>query len=188
MRDRLHTAIAAHQPVELDPAGHTAAGVMILIEGPPEAERLVFQVRTHTVRHHRGEISFPGGRRDPEDPDLMATALRETHEEVGVPPEAVRILGQLDDTVTRSTNYLIRPYVGLVEAGASASVVARREVSELLHIPIAQLMDPACHIWWVEDRAGTIETTPAYQFNDHVIWGATARILGQFLQLVEGTA
>jgi 8-oxo-dGTP pyrophosphatase MutT (NUDIX family) len=185
VRERIRSALATRRPVEIPVGDRRAAGVLLLLEGGPGDERIVFQVRTQTVRHHRGEISFPGGRHDPDDLSLLHTALRETHEEVGVPPEAVAILGQLDDTFTRGSNYLIRPFVGLVEEGVHATVTAQREVSELLRVPVAHLLDPASHIWKVTDWQGQMETTPAYEYGEHVIWGATARMLGQFLGLIE---
>ena len=184
--DRIRSALSGYRPIELPIGDRVAAGVLILLEGPPSAARLVFQLRTHTVRHHRGEISFPGGRRDAADASLLHTALRETHEEVGVPPDAVTVLGQLDDTTTMASNYLIRPFVGVVPEGVEATVAARREVSELLHVPLDHLLDPGSRVWKVVDRDGRAEATPAYQFEEHVIWGATARMLGQFLGLIEG--
>lgn len=187
MSEAIRAALAAMRPTELTlDDGFTAAGVLVLLEASPDGERVLFQVRTHTVRHHQGEISFPGGRRDPGDASLLHTALRETHEEVGVPPEAVAVLGQLDDTVTRGSRYLIRPYVGLMASGVQATVAARREVSELLSVPVAHLLDPSSRAWKVVDRDGQVEATPAYQYGEHLIWGATARILGQFLGIVEG--
>lgn len=187
MTEVIRTALAMLRPNELPlDEGFTAAGVLLLLEGGRGDERILFQVRTHTVRHHQGEISFPGGRRDPGDASLLHTALRETHEEVGVPPEAVAVLGQLDDTVTRGSRYLIRPYVGVMAEGVQATVAARREVSALLSVPLAHLLDPQSRAWKVVDRDGQVEATPAYQYGEHLIWGATARILGQFLGLVEG--
>ena len=77
----------------------------------------VFTERREDLRRHPGEISFPGGRREPQDPDLLSTALRETHEEIGLPPDRVELLGALQPTPTFVTNYAIYPFVGLIDAG-----------------------------------------------------------------------
>jgi 8-oxo-dGTP pyrophosphatase MutT (NUDIX family) len=84
---------------------------------PDAALHAVFTKRRDDLKRHAGEISFPGGRRDPEDPDLAATALRETHEELGLPPDAVEIVGALPPTPTFVTNYAVYPFVGLIEPG-----------------------------------------------------------------------
>lgn len=188
MRDLLIAAVSRHQAVELPLDGRVSSAVMVLVEGRPGEERLVFQVRTQTVRVHKGEISFPGGRRDPEDADLRATALRETHEEVGVPPEAVSVLGVLDDTPTVGSNHMIRPFVGLLAPEVLPAITAQREVHELLSVPLVHLLDPSNHVWRPVERDGVVEASPAFAYGEHVIWGATARILTQFLSLLRGSA
>lgn len=160
------------------------AGVLLLIREFDGADCVVFQQRTHRVRHHKGEISLPGGGRDPGDATLLHTALRETHEEIGVPPEAVEVLGQLDDTVTQTSNYLVRPYVGLLAAGADVGVAAPREVDALLHVPLEHLLQPGTLGWLPVEDGGVHLLTPAYWYGDQAIWGATARILGSFFALL----
>lgn len=188
-RDHARRALAAHQPRELALEDRRAAGVLVLIHEVEGADHIVFQQRTHGVRHHKGEISFPGGARDPEDADLLATALRETHEEIGVTAELVDVFGQLDDTETYGSNYLIRPYVGAVAEGIAVTFVeAEREVRELLHVPLEHLLSPVARTWKVAERAGTMESTPSYTYGDTEIWGATARMLGQFLELLDPEA
>jgi len=162
------------------------SAVMLLLLGEQGDERIVFQVRTQTVRHHKGEISLPGGRRDPGDPSFLHTALRETQEEVGIPPEAVTVLGALDDVVTIGSSHLIRPYVGEVQPGVQPSIAAEREVHQLLEVPLGYLRTEECRVWKPVQREGVVEATPAYEYHGHVIWGATARILDQFMEVVEG--
>ncbi len=185
MRDRVRDAIRAHTAQPLDLEGRRDAAVLVLLHSIDEVEHLLLQVRTSTVKHHRGEISFPGGRRDSADVTLLDTALRETHEEIGVPPEMVEVFGALDDTETRASNYRVRPYVGAIRPGFDAFFHAEREVSELLQVPLAHLLDPANHIWKAVDQDGELVPSRAYQFGEHVIWGATARVLVQFLALIE---
>src|SRR5918995_1865703 len=95
----------------------------------------VFTERRGALRRHAGEISFPGGRREPHDADLLATALRETHEEIGLPPERVELLGALQPTPTFVTDYAIYPFVGLIEPGF-AWVLAEAEVGRVLELPL----------------------------------------------------
>lgn len=184
MRDRIRRAIQAHAPQPMPLEGRRDSAVLLLLHQVDDVEHVLLQVRTSAVVHHRGEISFPGGRRDPADVSLLQTALRETHEEIGVPPHAVEVFGTLDDTDTRVSNYRIRPFVGAVTAGFDAFVSAEREVSDLLRVPLSHLLDPANQVWKAVEQGGAVTATPAYQFRDHVIWGATARVLAQFLGLV----
>ena len=184
LRDRVRQALADHEPNELEVGNLRASGVLFLLHEHQGEDHLVFQQRTHTVRHHKGEISLPGGARDPEDIDLQATALRETHEEIGVAADLIEIYGQLDDTETR-TGYLIRPYVGAAPNGVAIEFTeAVREVTELIHVPVSHLLSEESHGWKAIDRDGQQATVPGYTWEDHVIWGATARMLGQFLQLL----
>lgn len=188
MRDRVREALLARRPLELPLEGRRDSAVLLLLHQIEGVEHVLLQVRTSTVQHHRGEISFPGGRRDTVDITLLDTALRETHEEIGVPPEMVDILGALDDTDTRVSNYRIRPFVGAVTPGFDAFLRAEREVSALLRVPLPHLLDPAHQVWKAVEQDGVVSATPAYQFDEHVIWGATARVLGQFLSLIEPAA
>lgn len=189
VRDRARRVLAQHQPRELSLEDRRPAGVLLLLHHVEGADHIVFQQRTQGVRHHKGEISFPGGARDPEDTTLLDTALRETHEEIGVPPDLVEVYGQLDDTETFVSNYLVRPFVGAAPADVELTFVeAEREVRELLHVPVEHLLSEEARIWKVAERDGVTESSPAYGFEDSVIWGATARMLGQFLGLLDPAA
>ena len=155
---------------------------LLLKEG--EWHVLVTQ-RTQTVEHHKGQISFPGGACDPDDADLLATALRETFEEVGVPPEAVEVLGTLDDIQT-ITSFVVTPFVGVIPH-PFAYRLNRREVAAVVEVPLSFLRDPA-HLrmeqWEVEGR---VLDMPFWDYGPYTIWGATARVLKGFLDLVYGT-
>ncbi len=186
--DGTRRALADHGPRALPLDGRREAAVMLLLYPHEDHDCVVFQLRTHHVAHHRGEISLPGGSRDPEDASLRHTALRETYEEIGVPPEAVEVLGRLDDTVTRGSNYRITPFVGVVDstAGAVASARAVREVTSLIYVPVAHLLAAESRAWKVVDQDGVPSATPAFRFDEHLIWGATARIVTQFVSLLGG--
>ena len=179
----LSLVFASYRPLERPLGDLRPSAVMLLLVGEPGREDVVFQVRTHTVRHHKGEISLPGGRRDEADESYLHTALRETEEEVGVPAEAVHVLGALDDVETIGSRHLIRPYVGVLASGVTPRITAAREVHALLHVPLAHLRAEDSHIWKVAQGPGGPEAQRAFDYQGHVIWGATARIVGQFLDL-----
>lgn len=158
------------------------AGVLILLY-PKDGELLtLLNKRTDLVEHHKGEISFPGGARDPEDTTILDTALRETSEEMGVKAEDVEILGQLDQVATL-THFVITPFVGAIPSPYLFKV-SEMEIAEVLEVPLSSLLDRAN--WREEVRLGPdgLNRNYAYAYGKHLIYGATARILSQFLELV----
>ena len=167
---------------EIDDPALAPAGVMILIY-PKDGEYCVLlNKRSERVEHHKGEISFPGGGRDPEDESLEATALRETHEEMGVRPEDIRVLGRVDDMATRS-RFLMRPYVGTIPYPYPFRPF-EAEVAEVIEVPLSVLMDDASFREEVRIEDGELAISPAYAYDGHVVFGATARVLRQFLDLL----
>jgi 8-oxo-dGTP pyrophosphatase MutT (NUDIX family) len=147
--------------------------------GEPHA---VFTRRGTGLRRHAGEISFPGGRRDPEDAGLKDTALREAEEEIGLPRTDVRLLGELPPTSTFVTNYVIHPFVGLIPAGLAWRMSAT-EVDAVLELPLRALRESRTRTRM--ERRGISFETDAYILDEHLIWGATARILEHLLERVE---
>lgn len=149
----------------------------------------VFTKRGTGLRRHPGEISFPGGRRDPQDADLSDTALREAEEEIGLARAEVRLLGQLEPTPTWVTNYVIHPFVGLIPPGR-AWELSPQEVDAVLELPLRALREGRTRTRI--ERRGIEFETDAYMVNEHLIWGATARILENLLgkqeQLLNGSA
>ncbi len=138
----------------------------------------VFTKRRDDLRSHPGEISFPGGREDEDDVDLTATALREAHEEVGLPREAVQLLGALQPTPTLVTNFGIYPFVGLIEPGFQW-VAQAEEVADVLELPLAAVREGYARRRVV--RRNVAFRTDTYQVGDHLIWGATARMVSDLL-------
>ncbi|HEY2141192.1 MAG TPA: CoA pyrophosphatase [Solirubrobacteraceae bacterium] len=145
----------------------------------------IFTRRRADLRRHAGEISFPGGRQDPEDSSLEETALREAEEEIGLPRAEVSLLDSLPPTSTFVTNYLIHPFVGLVPAGL-AWTVSEREVDEVLELPLAALREGKTRTRL--ERRGIAFETNAYIVDKHLIWGATARILERLLERTQELA
>ena len=142
----------------------------------------VFTERRHDLRRHPGEISFPGGRRDPGE-ELMDTALREASEEIGLPPEAVEIAGALEPVGTFVTNYAIYPFVGVMEAGLEW-VIGETEVAQVLELSLDELVAGAGERRMV--RRGMAFRTHTFEVGGHLIWGATARILNDLLGRLAG--
>jgi len=142
----------------------------------------VFTRRRDDLKRHPGKISFPGGRQDPGE-TLVETALREAHEEIGLPPGAVDLLGALEPTPTFVTNYAIYPFVGLIEHGFEW-VMQEAEVAEVLELSLRDLV--AGHSIKRLVRRGMAFKTDVYEVGPHMVWGATARILADLLTRLEG--
>jgi 8-oxo-dGTP pyrophosphatase MutT (NUDIX family) len=169
------------EAAQLDVHGRTDAAVLVplfVLDGEPH---VVFTKRRDDMRRHPGEISFPGGREDHADDDLVATALREAHEEIGLPPDAVRVVGALQPTPTIATSYAVYPFVGLIEPGLEWTL-SPREVAEVLELSLRDLRAGYGRRRLV--RRGVPFRTDVYVVGDHLIWGATARILGDLLDRV----
>lgn len=147
---------------------------------------LLFTERSKHLRNHAGEISFPGGRREDADPTLLQTALRETHEEVGLAPEGVHIFGALASLPTY-TGFEITAYVAEFEASREL-VADPGEIHLLFEAPLSALRDPACHR--IEHREYQNRSYPLhfYDFDGHIIWGATGLLLHTLLEFLELSA
>jgi 8-oxo-dGTP pyrophosphatase MutT (NUDIX family) len=165
--------------VAIDVHGRTDSAVLVpLFQDAAGELHAVFTQRRDDLRRHAGEISFPGGRRDGEEP-LVETALREAHEEIGLAPDAVEIIGALEPTPTFVTSYAIYPFVGVIPAPAAAWAMSDAEVAEVLELPVSALRAGAGERRLV--RKGIPFRTPTYEVGPHLIWGATARIVGDLL-------
>jgi len=158
------------------------AAVLVPLFEKDASCHLLFTMRSHQVRHHRGQISFPGGAFDEEDADLKRTALREASEEIGLREKEVQVLGILDDIITTS-EFIVTPFVGVFPYPYPFKVNPF-EISELIEVPLAFLLDPGCFGEKEILDNGLKRIVESYQYQRHIIWGATARILKQFLDLI----
>lgn len=165
----------------VDPKLVPAAVALLLY--PKNGEYCVLlNKRSECVAHHKGEIAFPGGRKDPEDATLLDTALRETYEEMGIHPEDVEILGEVDDIPT-SSYFLMSTYVGTIPYPYQFK--PNNEVADVLEVPISAMMDPANTRDEAHIRNGKLISTPTYAYQGRLIYGATARVLRRFLELLD---
>lgn len=183
--DFVRQRITSYRPRRLDPDGRPPAAVLLPLYTKDGKLHLLFTRRTDLVEHHKGQISFPGGAADPGDRDLAHTALRETHEELGVAPEDVEIFGPIDDWITIS-DFLVTPYVGAITRPAPYPFRPHHlEVDELLEVPLYHLQnDENVVAEW--RRFGDQDIlTYSFHWGEHLIWGVTARILKHFLDLLE---
>jgi 8-oxo-dGTP pyrophosphatase MutT (NUDIX family) len=151
----------------------------LLKEGVPE---LLFTLRPAHLRRHAGQVSFPGGARDPGDPTPLHTALRETREELGVPEQSVEVLGMLDEIPTTS-EFRVIPYVGVLDPAVPLRPDAG-EIAELLEIPVAALQSPGVRRMEKRFYRGAEREVYFYEVGRHTIWGATARILKNLLEVL----
>jgi len=181
--ERIKRKLSEYQPKEVTAPDHRVpAAVLVPFFEKAGQLHLLFTKRTSDLRHHQGEICFPGGTREPADEDLRFTALRELNEELSIEPQDVEILGALDTIKTYSSFYLVAPYVGFLR-NVLKIVPNAMEVQEVLQIPFHDLLDPS--VFREEVRAVDGREIPIYyyQWKSHTIWGLTGRILKTLLDL-----
>lgn len=138
---------------------------------------VLLQRRASTLSSHAGQISFPGGRRDPEDSDIVATALREAQEETGLDPAGVEVLATIPELPLMVTNYRVTPVVGWWRAPTEVAAVDHAETVEVFRVPVAHLLDPANRFTTVLRRAGHVFRGPGFDVDGRTVWGFTAMIL-----------
>jgi 8-oxo-dGTP pyrophosphatase MutT (NUDIX family) len=180
MKELADLLLAPEDAVAVGGRGGTHAAVLLAVYGWPEEPGLIFTERRADLRRHAGEISFPGGRRDPGDADLGATALREAREEIDLDPAAVTVAGALTPVSTFVTDYLVHPFVGLVPHPAELGLTPNpTEVETVLTFSL-ELLREGYEMRRLLRRGIPIHT-PTYEVDGQLIWGATARILGDLL-------
>jgi 8-oxo-dGTP pyrophosphatase MutT (NUDIX family) len=161
-----------------------ASAVLIPIYRQDGEYHIVFIKRTMTVKEHKGQISFPGGTRDKDDKNLLDTALREAEEEIGLRREDVTLLGEMDDEITTTSNFIVTPFVAKIP-WPYRFTLNREEVEEVISIPIKALLDKTCCKPDTEVLDGKKVASFTYQYQSTLIWGATARILNKLLEIIK---
>jgi 8-oxo-dGTP pyrophosphatase MutT (NUDIX family) len=179
--DLRRVLLTTEDAMTLDVRGRTDAAVLVPLYLERGRLHAVFTKRHDDLRRHPGEISFPGGRYDEGEEDLRATALREAQEEIGLPPDAVELVGALQPTPTIATGYAVYPFVGLIEPGREWTPSVG-EVSEVLELPLTALLAGYARRRLI--RRGVPIRTDTYLVGDNLIWGATARILADLFDRI----
>jgi 8-oxo-dGTP pyrophosphatase MutT (NUDIX family) len=161
---------------------HEAAVLLLLYQRPDEWV-LPLTRRSETVQSHRGQVSLPGGAREPQDSTLAHTAVRETCEELGVSERNVQVIGALSPLYIPVSGFCVHPHVAYID-GVPLFRLRTEEVAEVLEAPLRQLLDPATRRVTARVRDGQHYHVPFYQLGNHEVWGATAMILGEFVALL----
>jgi 8-oxo-dGTP pyrophosphatase MutT (NUDIX family) len=182
MRERIRDYLAYRSIRRVYETGRVPSAVLVPVYLKNNGYYLIFTKRTDTVQHHKGQISFPGGRYEESDRTLQTTALRECEEEIGLPADMVEIVGELDSVVTVTSSYVVTPFVGFVTYPFSLKCHPA-EIDCTIEIPITKLMEQLNHLNDEKKGNETTSRTYSYTYTGHVIWGATARILTQFLEI-----
>lgn len=154
-----------------------AAVLLPVVDG--ERPELILTLRSSQLDKHGGEVAWPGGRYDPEDGDLLTTALRETHEEIGIPPQQIEVVGELRPFISKF-GLLVTPFVGLVQEPVDL-IPNERELEAVFSVPIEYFIDDPRSQTDIIERHGERHVVPVYHYDGFKIWGLTAMILREFL-------
>jgi 8-oxo-dGTP pyrophosphatase MutT (NUDIX family) len=182
MERRLREVLSQRQKRSITGANLIPAAVLVPIYYKEGQYYILFTKRAEWLKEHKGQVSFPGGAHYKGDKTLADTALRESAEEIGLAPDKVKVLGELDDTLTETSNYVISPFVALIPYPYQFKI-AGGEVGEIIEAPVSVLLDKdRLHqkSAVLGDRAVNFYV---YKYQGQVIWGATAKILKQFLEV-----
>jgi len=175
--------LSPEEAQSMNAPGGTDAAVLLPMYGHPHRPGLVFTERRLDLRRHAGEISFPGGRQDHPGESLLNTALREAEEEIGLDPAGVEVQGALPPVGTFVTGYKVHPFVGTIPEGIRFRPNPS-EVAAVLEFTLDELREGFAMRRLI--RRGVPIRTPTYEVGQHMIWGATARILADLLERLEG--
>ncbi len=188
LKEDLKAILSNREPKRIKDNGadYTQASVLLPLFIRDGRYWLLLMRRANTVEYHKGEVSFPGGVVDEVDDSLEGTAKRETFEEIGVREEDIEILGQLDDMTTITSRFIVHPFVGAVPFPYEFSI-NKREVEHLIEVPLQFFLDPSQPRPFSINYTGDTFETPAFIYKGTVIWGATERILENFISLIRST-
>ena len=183
MEAELKKLLAQRQKQYITDNSRVSSAVLIPIYKKDGQYHIVFIKRTNTVKTHKGQISFPGGMRDTNDKTLLDTALRESLEEIGLRQEDAKVLGELDDEITTTSNFIVTPFVALIP-WPYRFTPSKGEVDKVIEVPIPALLEKDSLKPYPEELNGEKIDSFAYHYQGTVIWGATARILNKLLDIV----
>jgi 8-oxo-dGTP pyrophosphatase MutT (NUDIX family) len=181
--DTIASILQSREPKTLAGDHYRPAAVLVPIQERVDGDHLVLTQRAEGLNSHSGQVAFPGGKVELIDPGPLEAALRESQEEVGIDPRHVRILGQLDQ-VTAASSFLVTPFVGVIPFPYTFSLNPA-ETAAVFSVPVTALLDPNCMT--VESRPlNPRGSTYHFQYEGWDIWGATAKMIKQLLELAYG--
>lgn len=181
MLDKLRLRIPEYRPRIINGAGMAEAGVLIPVTSIDHEPEIILTLRSNKLSTHSGEVALPGGRRDPGDIDLAYTALRETHEEIGLLPDLVEVVGPLGSLVSRF-GIKVTPYVGIVPDVCELTP-NEHEVQEIFRVPLSYFMRDEREMTHRIDYEGRSWYVPSYRYEGYKIWGLTSIILVEMMNV-----
>lgn len=184
MKQKIEKLLHDHKKREIRNENFIPSAVLIPLFCNEGQYHVLFTQRSDEVNFHKGQICFPGGARQPGDANLLQTALRETEEEIGLKREDVEILGELDDSLTLTSGYVISPFIASVPYPYPFKA-DHREVEQIFSVPLSALMDEANFRQDYQTINGKTVCVYYYKYGEKVIWGATARMIKQFVDLLQ---
>ena len=184
MKEKIRRALATREKKVISDSSLTDSAVLVPLFEKDGRCHIVFTKRTDHLTHHKGQISFPGGGRHQEDRSLLETALRESREEIGLKESDVDILGELDDAATVTSLYRIVPFVGIIPY-PYAFEADKFEVEEVFTVPLDDLRNSAIRKLENVTFGDTTIEMYTYELDGRVIWGATAWMLNQLLEIID---
>ncbi|MDD4875916.1 MAG: CoA pyrophosphatase [Dehalococcoidales bacterium] len=182
VKEKLKQALFSRQKRRIFATNNVPAAVILPIYYKEVEPYILFTKRTEEVKTHKGQISFPGGVYQEGDGSLVSTALRECAEEIGLTAENVEILGELDDILATGSDYIVSPFVGFIPWPYKFEV-DQRETEKIIEIPVSVLLDKNYIREETRNIDGNAVTLHFYTYQETVVWGLTARILNQFLDI-----
>jgi 8-oxo-dGTP pyrophosphatase MutT (NUDIX family) len=185
VKTKLKDLLAARRKQTIVDPSRTCSAVLLPLYKDQGEYHIVFIKRTDTVKTHKGQISFPGGGREKNDKDLKDTAIREAVEEIGLHIQDIEVIGELDDEITTTSNYIVTPFVAFIPWPYHFKP-EKAEVAEVFAVPISALLDKNNFKTAIETlQSGVVVDSYEYHYKGKVIWGATARILFKFLKIIQ---
>jgi len=185
----LRELLPQRRPAAAPDGGSRLSAVLIPLYVRRDEANVILTRRAAHLRTHSREVAFPGGGREPGDADLWETALRETHEEIGLDPAAATCIGELDPFFTVGSDSLVHSYVAELPPGRPTGLRPDpSEVEKIIHVPLSELLAPDVYHQELWPRDGTVRPINFFEIPGDTIWGATAAILRQLLMIAAGTA
>jgi len=183
LAEAVREALESREPRHITNGSFRHAAVLIPLVAETGSFRVVLTRRTDRVEHHKGQISFPGGMVDETDETFLHTALREAWEEVGIQRSDVEVLGRIDDAFTVVTDFVVHPFVGVIPADYPFTVNPK-EVDEVIVVPLDVFHPSHFETEHPVEYEGEIYESPAYEYNGHLVWGATARMMSVLMEII----